>query len=318
MSKSELSEFGQHVLEHLRRTPQRQLPSQYFYDAVGTKLFEAITELEEYGLTRADTRLIESRADDMVAAAGRPRLVAELGSGNGRKTRRLLDVLHHPTYFPIDLSATALATCESELGAAARVEPVCATYLAGLDHVVAERRSDECLLVLFLGSTIGNYDRMSACDLLRSIRMRMRTGDSLLLGTDLVKPIESLLLAYDDPAGVTAAFNLNLLARVNRELGGNFRLRDFRHAARWCEAESRIEMHAVSLAAEAVQIPSIGLSFTLSEGETIWTESSHKYSLDDVATLADQSGFAILRQWVDEDWPFAESLLGVGPERGQD
>ena len=137
----------------------------------------------------------------------------------------------------------------------------------------------------------------------------MRSGDALLLGADLVKPVETLLLAYDDPAGVTAAFNLNLLARVNRELGGDFDLRRFRHEARWCEAERRIEMHAVSLARQSVRVGAIGLSFTLEEGETIWTESSHKYRLEDLDSIARGSGFTVERRWIDAEWPFAETLL---------
>ena len=308
---SDIAEFARDVLEHLSRTPQRELPSQYFYDAVGTKLFEAITELEEYGLTRADSRLLSTHAADTAIAAGRPCLVAELGSGTGQKTRRLLEQLPAATYCPIDLSSTALAACAAKLGDAVRLEPVCASYLPGLGQVASRRRAGETLLVLFLGSTIGNFNHHAAGEFLRAVRERLLPDDSLLLGTDLVKPVETLLLAYDDPAGVTAAFNLNLLARVNRELGGDFNLRKFRHEARWRESESRIEMHAVSMARQKVRIAGIDLSFVIEEGETIWTESSHKYRLEDLDELARVSGFDVARQWVDQEWPFAETLMRV-------
>jgi L-histidine Nalpha-methyltransferase len=165
---------------------------------------------------------------------------------------------------------------------------------------------------LFLGSTIGNFERGPAEQFLREIRSLLRPDDSLLLGTDLVKPVSQILPAYDDPTGVTAAFNLNLLARINRELGGNFDLRNFRHEARYNEAERRIEMHLRSEKAQAVNIPAAEFQFTLRAGETIWTESSHKFGLAEIQSLARATGFVCVEQWVDSEWPFAENLLTVG------
>ncbi len=313
VSRVEATAFAQDVRKHLGRTPQRELPSQYFYDAVGSRLFEAITELQEYGLTRADERLLRNHAAEIAHAAGIPAAVAELGSGTGRKTRSILEALPRARYFPIDLSPTALEACTADLEDIVHVEPLCASYLEGLEKAAARRNGNGPLLVLFLGSTIGNFEREGGGDFLRSVRRQLRPGDSLLLGADLVKPVETLLLAYDDPAGVTAAFNLNLLARVNRELGGNFNLRQFRHEARWCKPERRIEMHAVSLSRQTVCVPGAGLRFEIEKGESIWTESSHKYTPEDIDNLAGAGGFTVRRRWLDEEWPFAETLMMVTP-----
>ena len=312
-SRHEESSFAREVREHLSRTPQRELPSHYFYDAVGTRLFEAITELQEYGLTRADERLLRNHAVEITRAAGPPGVLAELGSGTGRKTRWILEATRAIPYYPIDLSLAALQECRKELGAIAPVEPLHSSYLEGLESVAARRNGNGPLLVLFLGSTIGNFKREAGCDFLCQLRRRLRPGDSLLLGADMIKPVQSLLSAYDDPTGVTAAFNLNLLARVNRELGGNFDLRRFRHEARWCERERRIEMHAVSLSRQRVSVSAIGLRFEIEKGESIWTESSHKYSIEDLDCLALSGGFAVRKRWIDPEWPFSETLMMVRP-----
>ncbi len=312
VSRTEETGFSADVRDYLSRTPQRELPSQYFYDAVGTRLFEAITELPEYGLSRADERLLRNHAAEIVRSAGSPGALAELGSGTGRKARWVLGALRGARYYPIDLSVTALAACREELKwAAARVEPVHAGFLEGLEEARARCNGSGPLLVLFLGSTIGNFDRAAGADFLRRVRGLLHPGDALLLGADMLKPVPALLSAYDDPAGVTAAFNLNLLARVNRELGGNFNLRRFRHEARWCERERRIEMHAVSLARQPVCVPASGLRFVIEKGESIWTESSHKYSSGDLDRLAEAGGFSVCRRWVDDEWPFAETLMTV-------
>jgi uncharacterized SAM-dependent methyltransferase len=168
------------------------------------------------------------------------------------------------------------------------------------------------LLVLFLGSTIGNFYPPADVEFLRSIRELLRTGDGLLLGTDLVKPAAQLRLAYDDPAGVTAAFNLNLLARINRELGANFDLHRFQHVAVFNEATSSIEMHLRSRYAQTVSIPGAGIRVAFRAGETIWTENCRKYSPAAVRALVEESGFEMGSQWVDREWPFAESMLRVG------
>jgi L-histidine N-alpha-methyltransferase len=165
------------------------------------------------------------------------------------------------------------------------------------------------LLVLFLGSTIGNFDREAGEGFLREVRATLRTGDALLLGTDLEKSVAVQMLAYDDPAGVTAAFNMNLLARINRELGANFDLSRFRHEARWSAAERRIEMHLRSTQDQIVLIPAAKLEIRFKEGETIWTESSHKYQPAEVVAMAQRTGFRCEGQWIDEEWPFAQNLL---------
>jgi uncharacterized SAM-dependent methyltransferase len=177
-------------------------------------------------------------------------------------------------------------------------------------RAVADRREEsDHLLVLFLGSTIGNFDRDMGRNFLRSVREVLLPGDALLLGTDLEKDIKTQILAYDDPAGVTAAFNLNILGRINRELGANFDLGAFRHEARWNGVERRIEMHLVSLRRQTVQIPSAGLRLMLNEGESIWTESSHKYKAQEVSEMTADTGFRCEGQWIDKEWPFAQNLL---------
>jgi uncharacterized SAM-dependent methyltransferase len=165
--------------------------------------------------------------------------------------------------------------------------------------------------VLFLGSTIGNFDRPAADDFLRQVRAALQPGDSLLLGTDLEKDVNTQLVAYDDPIGVTAAFNLNLLARINRELGADFKLRDFRHVSLWNGEERRIEMHLQSLRSQRVSIPGAGLLMRMDKDETIWTESSHKYQLGEPALMAERAGFRQVGQWIDEEWPFAQNLWVV-------
>src|SRR5580700_2158035 len=216
----------------LLRPGQKELPSKYLYDEIGSALFEVISVLPEYGLTRADERILHRHAADIVSRLKPQVLVAELGSGSGRKTRWILEALarrQRTTYCPIEISPTALARCESELG---QIECVSIVgferpYLDGLLEAASGRRENEHLLVLFLGSTIGNFDRDAGERFLAEVRRILYPGDALLLGTDLEKPLPQLLAAYDDPLGVTAAFNLNILARINRELGADFDLAAF-------------------------------------------------------------------------------------------
>lgn len=307
------AEFARAVRAGLTREGQKELPSMYLYDAVGSALFEVITLLPEYGLTRADERLLKRHAAEIVARAGRPPVVTELGSGAGRKTRWILSALASAgpaTYYPIDISAAALARCRSELSGIGEIGFVGleGSYIDGLRTAAARRRSGEAMLVLFLGSTIGNFERPAAEQFLGEIRDCLRPGDSLLLGTDLVKPAAELIRAYDDPAGVTAAFNLNLLARINRELGGDFDVRAFEHEARWNEPVRRIEMHLVSCRRQTASVPAAGFSVWFDEGETIWTEACHKFDLDEIERLAARVGFRCASQWVDREWGFAESL----------
>ena len=310
--EADRQEFACTVRAGLSKSGQKELHSKYLYDELGSALFDAITFLPEYGLTRADERLLRDYAGDIATAISKPAQVIELGCGNGRKTRYILSAIgrlqRNLVYHPIDVSPEALARCERELADIADVRPWMHSYLDGMTEAVAQRNSGEALLVLFLGSNIGNFERPCAEAFLRDLRRCLDPGDAFLVGADLVKSTDQMLLAYNDPAGVTAAFNLNLLGRVNRELGANFDLRRFSHEARYNQQERRIEMHLQSLADQTVTIPEAGCTVHLRAGETIWTESSHKFSVAELGQLAAQSGFAVRGQWVDEEWPFVESL----------
>lgn len=312
--KSRALEIAAEIRAGLIRPGQKELPSKYLYDEVGSALFEVISVLPEYGLTRADTRLLKQFAGNIVAQLPSPILVAELGSGSGKKTRWILEALarrQRTFYYPIEISPTALEQCRKELGQIELVSVVGyeTTYLDGLSSVATRRQPGEHLLVLFLGSSIGNFDREAGEDFLRKLRAILLPGDGLLLGTDLVKSIPRTLLAYDDPAGVTSAFNLNLLARLNRELDADFNLSEFHHEARWNQGERRVEMHLRSLSDQTVQVRSAGFCVRFKKDETIWTENSHKYETREIPTLAARTGFRCDGQWIDSDWPFAQNLF---------
>jgi len=305
--------FATDVRAGLTQPGQKELPSKYLYDNVGSRLFDVITALPEYGVTRAEERILREHCRDIVACLRPPVAVAELGSGSGQKARGLLEALceNNPTtYYPIEISPAALAMCRREVGdiQAISILGLERDYLDGLAEVAAQRREGKPLLVLFLGSTIGNFDPPAAANFLQEVRSLLQPGDSLLLGTDLAKPAPVLLAAYDDPIGVTAAFNLNLLGRINRELDGHFDLSDFDHVARFDSTARRVEMHLRSKRRQRVAIEKADLSVVFEEGETIWTESSHKYTLADVLRMAQSSGFRCEAQWVDTEWPFAENL----------
>ena len=307
-------EFAADVRAGLTRTGQKELPSKYLYDNVGSALFEVISHLPEYGLTRADERLLRRHADEIVDRVAGPVAVAELGSGSGKKTRWLLEALcrrQRTSYYPVEISHSALVMCERELSDIDAISIVGfeREYHDGLLEVAAYRKSGQRLFVLFLGSTIGNFDRPAGLKFLSDVRRILEPGDSLLLGTDLEKPSAQLIAAYDDELGVTAAFNLNLLSRVNRELGADFDLREFAHAARINSEARSVEMHLESKRRQIVSIPAAEVVVEFLAGETIWTESSHKYSADDVIETAREAGFRCEVQWIDEQWPFAENLL---------
>jgi dimethylhistidine N-methyltransferase len=314
----QLSEFAMDVAEGLSLPGQKKLSPRYFYDDLGSTLFEAITLLPEYGLMRADERILRRHAKDISLTVGPLRLVAELGSGSGRKTVSILHALRESrnvsqrfekfSYRPIDISEAALIACEKELSDAAEVKIVCADWLDGLAEVVRARDLGTPLLLLFLGSSIGNLDRSCLVEFLERVRSLLLPGDFFLLGADLVKDTERMLSAYDDPIGVTAAFNLNLLSRMNRELGANFDLRAFAHQVRWNETERRIEMHLLSRRQQRVFINCLGTGFRFAAGETIWTESSHKFTEEELNSYALTSGFSPVKSWTDTEWPFAEVL----------
>lgn len=310
-----VADFATDVRAGLMKEGQKEIPSKYLYDEVGSALFEVITVLPEYGLFRADERLLRENAEATAAALPPGRVVvAELGSGSGRKTFWMLETLakRQPTiYHPIEISPKALEECATKLGQVQDldVRPVQQPYLEGLLSVTAARKPGEKLLVLFLGSSIGNFNGSAAERFLAEIRHALSAGDTLLLSTDLEKPPSQLLPAYDDPVGVTAAFNLNVLARINRELEADFDLSAFRHLARFDEIKRRIEMHLVSTRAQNVTIARAQCTVSFAAGETIWTESSHKYCPKDVIMMGRRSGFRPLKQWFDREWPFAQTLF---------
>lgn len=311
--------FAAEVKAGLTTDGQKKLPSVYLYDELGSALFDAITKLPEYGLARADERLLTTYARSIARHLEKPPLhVAELGSGSGRKTRPLLQALQvrggDVIYYPIDVSPAALEICRQQLSAVTAVVPLEARYLDGLMQVMLRREYGEPMLVLFLGSTIGNFDRSEATAFLQSLREVMLPEDSLLLGADMVKRTSQMLAAYNDPTGVSSAFTLNLLGRVNRELGGNFDLTQFRHEAFYNENEQRIEIYARALARQSVHIGYLDLDIEIEEGEPILTEYSHKYTMQDLRSLACATGFEETAAWVDLEWPFAECLWRVAGE----
>jgi dimethylhistidine N-methyltransferase len=277
----------------------------YFYDALGSALFEAITLLPEYGLARADIRAIERCAPELPHLVADVGCIAELGSGSGKKTAAILHAFGAPAYYPIDVSATSLEACASTYE---NVYPIEGDYLHGLEKLRKERPASGNMILLFLGSTIGNFGRAEAGAFLQQVRERLRAGDALLIGADIMDDVDRLLLAYDDPLGVTAAFNRNVLARMNRELGANFDLRRFRHQARWNGQDHAVEMHLMSMGRQTVEITGAACTAVFEDSETIWTESSHKYDLSTLDEMAVKAGFTPARTWTDDQWPFSECL----------
>lgn len=294
--------LGREVAEHLNRTP-RQLPTHALYDALGSALFEAICCLPWYRVTRTEQALLARHAPEILERCGDVTTVAELGPGSGEKLLTLLTSWRVPSVGVtlIDVSADALMQSERTLAGRAgiQVERVQDTYEGGLSRLRL-RDSAGVPLVVFLGSNIGNFDAAGAGRLLGAVRLALPAGGAFLLGTDLVKPEPELLAAYDDPLGVTAAFNRNLLVRLNRELGATFALEDFAHRAVWNAEASRVEMHLVSRRTQEVHIPDFGVHLTLDAGETIWTESSCKYRLEEVGPLLARAGFEVTGQWAQD------------------
>jgi dimethylhistidine N-methyltransferase len=289
----------------------KTLPPWMLYDDVGSDLFEQITDLPEYYLTRTERAILTERAGEMLDAAGAPRGVAELGAGSASKTRVLLEALlaqrESATYFPVDVSPSLPEVAEElrRRYPQLTVNPISARYPEELGWLrsVPRRR-----LVLFLGSSIGNYDRHDAAALLRGVRAQLATGDALLLGTDLVKPASVLVPAYDDAQGVTARFNKNVLARINRELGGHFDLDAFRHLVRWNPALARMELYLCSERDQVVAIEGLHLRVRFTRGELLHTENSHKFTADSVRSLLLEAGFALEQSWSDPAQLFALHL----------
>ncbi len=307
------AQFAADVQYYLTQRP-RQLPSRYLYDSLGSALFEAICRLPWYRITRAEERLLAGHGAAALRRVAPLSAIVELGSGSGEKLRILLGQGSARTspldVHLVDVSSSALETSARALESAeeVRVTTHQSSYEEGLRDVREHLEGDGRTLVLFLGSNIGNYDPPGANALLRGIRSHLGAGDALLLGADLVKSERELLLAYDDPLGVTAAFNRNLLVRLNRELGGNIDVGAFAHQAVWNAAESRIEMHLVARSRQEVRVEAAQLAFTMEPGERIWTESSYKYRPEDVARLVDAAGFCVAEQWVETEDRFALTL----------
>ena len=295
--------FASDVAEGFGRRP-RQIPSQYLYDELGSSLFEAICRLPWYRITRAESSLLVRHAREIVGPLEQPVSLAELGCGGGEKIALLVSAAGQRFQLIqlVDISSAALDMARYRLQAIGMrgVLTHHATYEQGLGRVAQHRTRDGSLVVLFLGSNIGNFAPPVARDLLRRIRRSLRGGDALLLGTDLVKPERELLLAYDDPLHVTAAFDRNLLRRINDELGGDFDLDTFDHRAIWNSVERRVEMHLVSTRAQRVSIAAASIEVAFGEGESIWTESSYKYEPEQVLEVGHAAGFGAGEQWIDE------------------
>lgn len=310
------SELAAEVARDLAARPKR-LQSKYLYDALGSQLFEAICELPWYNITRAELQLLRAHADRIVSALRNGASVIELGSGSGQKLSVILEAAVRRSLalsvHLVDVSAAALDLSVRLLSAldGMAVTTHEATYDAGLRRAVAGRAADQPLLVLFLGSNIGNLAPAGANAFLREIGGRLEPGDFLLLGADLTKPAEDLLLAYDDPLGVTAAFNKNLLVRLNRELGADFDLDRFAHRAVWNREAGRVECHLVSLEDQRVSIPAAGCTVDFTRDESIWTESSYKYEADQVVRMGQTAGFRCCQQWVEPSARFALTWFGV-------
>jgi dimethylhistidine N-methyltransferase len=302
---------------YLSQSP-RQLPSSALYDALGSALFEAICLLPWYPITRAERGLIARHRADILAAAERPRRLVELGPGSGEKLDLLLGREGEGAAVRrvdlVDVSAAALAEAERRLGEGRTLDV--ATHLCryedGLGRVAATRAPNERLLVLFLGSNVGNFDPPAAHAFLAALRATLCAGDHLLIGADLVKSEETLRLAYDDPLGITAAFNKNLLVRLNRELGATFDVRGFDHRAVWNATASRVEMHLVSRRRQRVRVDAAGLTLEVRRNETIWTESSYKYEVGAFEALLRSAGLAPVARWLDEDARFLLTVARAG------
>jgi len=306
--------FADDVRSGLSATP-KSLPPRWFYDALGSALFSAITNLPEYYVTRTEEAILRAHGAEIIEAIGGPVLLVELGSGDSRKTRLLIQALIQRQgaldYSPIDIDVTVLESTARGLLAdfpTLAVNAICSEF-SDAAAALRTRPSGVRVAVLFLGSTIGNLDETEAIAMLSSLRSALAPDDVLFLGADMQKPRNVLEPAYDDALGVTAAFNLNLLGRINRELGGHFDLHRFAHLAFYNEEKGRIEMHLVSRDEQRVRIDALDLEIAFAAGETIHTENSHKYTTAQLERIAKATGFKIARTWTDERLWFTDALL---------
>lgn len=304
------AEFEAAVLTGLS-SPQKTLPCKFFYDAAGSALFDRICRLPEYYLTRTELRILEQRAADIAALLGPRASLIEFGAGSAGKVGLILAQLQEPyCYVPVDISRKHLlggAAGVARVFPGLRIAPVCADYTQSFALPAAAAGTPGALAGFFPGSTIGNFTHPEAAVFLARTRQILGPGALLIVGVDLRKDERVLNAAYDDAAGVTAEFNLNLLRRINRELGGNFRIDGFGHVARWNEDEGRVEMHLVSRTAQTVRIGDTRFEF--GEGESIHTENSYKYSIASFQALAADAGYAPVHCWTDERALFSVHAL---------
>jgi L-histidine Nalpha-methyltransferase len=312
-SEASLTAFAEDVAHSLTRSP-RQLPCRYLYDELGSSLFEAICRLPWYRIATTEQSLLSTHADAIFSRLQPVSTMVELGPGSGEKLMTLMAAApdHGVTVHLVDVSPAALDKAAGALAARPSLTVIRhhATYEAGLESIGSSGGASGRALVVFLGSNIGNFDPRGTDALLRCVRAALGRGGGLLLGTDLVKPEAELLLAYDDPLGVTAAFNRNLLVRVNRELDGDFDVTQFAHRAIWNAPASRVEMHLVSRARQRVQVRRSRIDVTFDAGEAIWTESSYKYRIGDLAPMLERAGFRVTAQWQENG--FALTLAEAG------
>jgi dimethylhistidine N-methyltransferase len=304
--------FERDVVRALTARP-KHLECRWFYDEAGSKLFQEICELEEYYIPRAEREILDAHREELLSLSPKDALIVELGSGDSAKTRMIISSFHarygRARYLPIDISESALEQSTRALLAdfpRLEVQPYAGEYDGAVRHL-REQMREVPKLILFLGSNIGNFDRQQAARFLAELRRAMDSSDRLLLGIDRRKDRKILEPAYDDPRGVTARFNLNLLARINRELGGDFDLSAFAHRAEYQEAEGRIAMYLESLRSQSVRIGAQELRFDA--GERIHTEYSYKYSDSEIEELAMQAGLQIVRRWTDAEGLFCSVLL---------
>lgn len=307
------AEFTADVRRGLSASPKQLFPK-YLYDSLGSRLFDAICHVDEYYLTRAEDEILTRHADEMVAGIPDCRTLIELGSGSADKTRSIIEaLLLHQTellFIPVDISASALEKSSRALLAAypaLRIEAYAADYLEGL--AAMQPLPPGPALMLFLGSNIGNFEKAEALTFLRAIRRMLRPGDALLLGADLKKDRATLEAAYNDALGVTRAFIVNELARINRELGGDFDLWAFGLRSVYNEEAGCVEVYLESLRSQLVTISGLEMSITFDAGEWIHMEHSYKFDLDGLSALGSQSGFALERTWLDERQRFSSNLF---------
>ncbi|GAC1400789.1 MAG: L-histidine N(alpha)-methyltransferase [Pyrinomonadaceae bacterium] len=321
--------FAADIARGLAGTP-KELSPKYFYDALGSLLFDAICLVPEYYLTRAENEILARFANEIVASVGSDGKLfslLEAGSGNATKTRRIIEAIlarqSSLQYTPIDISASALeqsAHVLLDFYPSLRVDAYASDYETALSHLNSARgnsKPNTRTFALFLGSNIGNFAPSEAEKFLRALRGALRAGNALLLGTDLKKDPKILQAAYNDALGVTAAFNLNLLTRINRELNADFNPRAFRHIALYNERTGAIESYLESLSAQTINIRALDMQVNFAAGERMHTENSHKYNLEDISQLASRTGFVRARTWLDHCEQFSSNLL-IATEQSAD